>query len=77
MKKKLTLTVEDSAIRRLKFMAAKQRTSVSGLLEQWSLLKTPPQHAPLLGQCLHARWAAKPASEADPRLEFLLQKHAG
>jgi len=75
MKKKLTLTVETSAIRRLKSMAASQRTSVSGLLEEWSMRSAPPQRGALLGERLHARWAADPAIAGDPRLEFLLRKH--
>ena len=75
MKTKLTLTVEAAAVRKLKSLAARRRTSVSALLEEWSARAVPAPSAPPLGQRLRGRWAGRPAS-ADPRLEFLLRKHA-
>ena len=75
MKTKLTLTVEAGAVRKLKSLAARRRTSVSALLEEWSARAVPAPSAPPLGQRLRGRWADRPAS-GDPRLEFLLRKHA-
>ena len=77
MKKKLTLTIEAGAIRRLKALAGRRRTSVSALLEQWSeRAQQPAISGPLLGGRLRGRWTSRRAP-ADPRLEFLLRKHAG
>jgi hypothetical protein len=75
MKTKLTLTVEDSAVRKLKSLAARRRTSVSALLEEWSARSIPAVSGPSLGQRLRGRWATRSTS-GDPRLEFLLRKHA-
>jgi hypothetical protein len=75
MKTKLTLTVEAGAVRKLRSLAARRRTSVSALLEEWSARAVPSPSAPPLGQRLRGRWADRPAS-GDPRLEFLLRKHA-
>jgi hypothetical protein len=76
MKTKLTLTVEAAAVRKLKSLAARRRTSVSALLEEWSARATTASSGPLLGQRLHSRWKTRSASVVDPRLEFLLRKHA-
>lgn len=75
VKTKLTLTVEAGAVRKLKSLAARRRTSVSALLEEWSARAIPAPSGPPLGKRLRGRWADRPAS-GDPRLEFLLRKHA-
>ena len=76
MKKKLTLTIESGAIRRLKSLAGRRKTSVSALLEQWSERAThPASTGSLLGRRLRGRWKGR-ANAGDPRLEFLLGKHA-
>lgn len=75
MKTKLTLTVEASAVRKLKSLAKRRRTSVSALLEEWSARSIPAPSGPLLGARLRGRWASRSTS-GDPRLEFLLGKHA-
>lgn len=75
MKQKLTLTVEAGAVQRLKSLAARRRTSVSALLEEWSARAATAPRKRRLGQQLRARWAGAP-SEGDARLEFLLRKHA-
>jgi hypothetical protein len=75
MKRKLTLTVEASAVRKLKSLAARRHTSVSALLEEWSARAIPAPTGPSLGQRLHGRWATRSPS-GDPRLQFLLRKHA-
>lgn len=75
MKTKLTLTVEAGVVRKLKSLAARRRTSVSALLEEWSARAIPAPSGPSLGQRLRGRWAVRPTS-GDPRLEFLLRKHA-
>lgn len=74
VKTKLTLTVEAGAVRKLKSLAARRRTSVSALLEEWSARAIPAPSGPPLGKRLRGRWADRPAS-GDPRLEFLLRKH--
>jgi hypothetical protein len=75
MKKKLTLPIEAGAIRRLKSLAGRRRTSVSALLEQWSeRAQQPASSGPLLGSRLRGRWISRRAP-VDPRLEFLLRKH--
>lgn len=76
MKTKLTLTVEAKAVRKLKSLAARRRTSVSALLEEWSARAATAPSGPLLGQRLQGRWKTRSASVGDPRLEFLLGKHA-
>jgi hypothetical protein len=76
MKKKLTLTIEAGAIRRLKSLAGRRKTSVSALLEQWSeRAQQAPASGPLLGGRLRGRWTSHRAP-TDPRLDFLLRKHA-
>ncbi len=75
MKTKLTLTVEASAVRKLKSLAQRHRTSVSALLEEWSARAIPAISGPSLGQRLHGRWVTRSTS-GDPRLEFLLRMHA-
>lgn len=74
MKQKLTLTVEAGAVRKLKALAARRRTSVSALLEEWSGRETRTKPRERLGHRLKGRWVAHPAG-SDPRLEFLLRKH--
>jgi len=75
MKTKLTLTVEASAVRKLKSLAQRHRTSVSALLEEWSARAIPAISGPSLGQRLRGRWVTRSTS-GDPRLEFLLRKRA-
>ncbi|TVP81689.1 MAG: hypothetical protein EA353_01325 [Puniceicoccaceae bacterium] len=74
MKTKLTLTVDAEIIARTKRLAKKRRTSVSGLFEEWSSTATQDSNRPPLAETLLGQWPA--STKDDPRLEYLLQKHA-
>ena len=76
MKTKLTLTVDDSLIRRTKRLARKRKTSVSALFEEWSAASTRALERPPLGETLSGQWSASADSD-DSRLAYLLEKHGG
>ena len=75
VKQKLTLTVEARAVRHLKRLAARHRTSVSALLENWGQRAAGSASGRALGDRLRGVWAGR-AGDSDPRLSFLLRKHA-
>lgn len=78
MKKKLTLTIEEDAVRRMKRIAQRRKTSVSALFEQWSAQNTDASSGhSLLGERLKGKWQNDAnVTEGDSRLAYLLEKHA-
>jgi DNA gyrase inhibitor GyrI len=74
MKTKLTLTVEDSIVRRTKRLAQQRKTSVSALFEEWSATSTREMNQTPLGEALTGRWAGA-REDGDARLTYLLEKH--
>ncbi len=76
MKTKLTLSVEPEAIASVKRLARERGVSVSSLFEQWSarMAKRLPEES--LGTRMRGRWQTVSESK-DPRLDYLLEKHAG
>jgi|GEM_PF-1244749 len=82
MKNKLTLSVEEEAIRRMKQLARRRKVSVSRLFEEWSeqtageTLATAPETSP--GTSLRGRWKHPEGTPEpdDARLDYLLKKHA-
>ena len=75
MKHKLTLTVDARAVQNLKRMAVRRKTSVSALVERWGAQASGATAAEGLGDRLLGAWDGRTA-ETDPRLAFLLRKHA-
>jgi len=75
VKQKLTLTVEARAVRNLKRLAAHRHTSVSALLENWGQRAADSIPDQGLGDRLLGQWAGR-SHPSDPRLAFLLRKHA-
>lgn len=78
MKTKLTLTVEEDAVRRMKRLAKRRKTSVSALFEQWSAQYTNTNDDSPLSVRLQGKWQsqATETSDEDLRLAYLLEKHA-
>lgn len=74
MKTKLTLTVDEEILKRTKRLAKRRRTSVSSLFEQWSVRDMGENASPRLSEALLGKWTSKKCE--DPRLEYLLEKHA-
>ncbi|MEM1223433.1 MAG: DUF6364 family protein [Verrucomicrobiota bacterium] len=75
MKRKLTLTVEEEAILKVKRLAKRQGLSVSSLFEKWLLSASASGHRPSLGTRLRGNWKDYQSLESDPRMDFLIDKH--
>ncbi len=75
MKTKLTLSVDPVAVSKVKRLAKRKGVSVSGLFEQWSMRTVDRAGDPPLGERLRGQWKGFVASDPDPRLEYLLEKH--
>lgn len=74
MKTKLTLTVDEDILRRTKRLAKRRQTSVSSLFEQWSTRDLEQSNTAPLSETLLGKWSNNDME--DPRLEYLLGKHA-
>jgi len=75
VKHKLTLTVDARAVQNLKRMASRRKTSVSALVERWGAQAGGFVPSKRLGDRLLGAWLARSA-QGDPRLDYLLRKHA-
>ena len=75
VKTKLTLTVDEDAVSKVKLLAKRKGVSVSSLFEQWSLRMAANEDRPSLGSRLRGKWKTGATGERDPRLDYLLDKH--
>jgi len=77
MKTKLTLSVDRTAVSRIKSLARRRGVSVSALFEDWTFQQTQAVARAPLSEQLQGRWKAAGFEKGDARLEYLLGKHGG